>query len=509
MKFTKWNKYRSSNLNKDYYVNVITSQTQWEIPNDVDEIITGKLGVEWDIKKSTTYSNINYYYNKLTDIGTFIFPGIIEKDNCKNKICKNNEICNPKTGNCVLRTGKTGKELLIGKVNISNIYAVIDPISEELNKIPVKFNNIGNKNSQYKLGLDKNFKYEPINITGCTTSMEINNYLTKILTYKDKIFNLSVSGCKIDSDTITLLEQFNYLTTLNISKSGLSLNVKFSPSLTTLDISKNHLGYENKLLPNSNYIPAIAELTSLTTLNLSENNITLLETSLSNLTLLNTLDISKNSIGSDGAYIISELKSLTKLNINRNNLLPLGAEYISKLTSLTTLNIGGNRIGHLGAEYISKLTSLTMLNISGNYIGQLGALYISNLPLLKSLDIGYNWIDQLGAEHISKLTSLTMLNISGNHIGEKGAYYISQSLTNLVSLNISGGSERWGIGQKGAEYTSTIKSLVKLDISYNNIGTKGAEFISTLPLLTTLDIRENNIDIEFINNLNKKWKILA
>jgi hypothetical protein len=78
-----------------------------------------------------------------------------------------------------------------------------------------------------------------------------------------------------------------------------------------------------------------------------------------------------------------------------------------------------------------------------------------------------------------------------------------------VSLSISGGNDRWGIGQKGAEYISRIKSLVKLDISYSNIGTKGAEFISTLPLLTKLDIRSNNIDIEFINKLNKKWKILA
>jgi hypothetical protein len=37
---------------------------------------------------------------------------------------------------------------------------------------------------------------------------------------------------------------------------------------------------------------------------------------------------------------------------------------------------------------------------------------------------------------------------------------------------ISGGSQRWGIGQKGEEYISTIKSLVKLDISFLGVEKK-------------------------------------
>ena len=71
MKFNKWNKYNSLSLNKPYYFNTITTKIQWEIPSDLHEIITGNLTIEWIVKKSKTYSNINYYYNKLTNISTF------------------------------------------------------------------------------------------------------------------------------------------------------------------------------------------------------------------------------------------------------------------------------------------------------------------------------------------------------------------------------------------------------------------------------------------------------
>ena len=84
---------------------------------------------------------------------------------------------------------------------------------------------------------------KPFNITGCTNSMEINKYLTKMLTYKSKILNLSVASCKINLTTIDLLKEFIYLNTLNISKVSLNLSLQVPEikSLTSLNISSNKL----------------------------------------------------------------------------------------------------------------------------------------------------------------------------------------------------------------------------------------------------------------------------
>ena len=428
MEFNKWNKYRSSRINKDYYFNTITEETQWEIP--IDETIIGSLDADWEVKGSKTDPSLTYYYNTITGISTYIFPGIIKEDKCKNVNCDDNKICNPKTGKCVLRTGNIGTKLLRGKMDIGNIYAVIDPLTNEINKFPVKFNNIGEKNAQYKLGLDKNFKYEPHNITGCTKRMEINKYLDKMLTYKDKIVNLSISNCIISNDAFNKLEQFNNLTTLNISK------IKLGPE----DVD-----------------------------------------SISNLTSLTTLDISDNKIGIRGVEYISKLTSLTTLDISKNYIRDLPID-ISNLMSLTALNISNNTLRLSGANTISTLTSLITLNISGIYIGQQGSQYISQLPSLETLDISYNWIGSQGANYISQSTSLTSLNINRNRIGLEGAEYISQ-LKSLTTLNISGNNIR----TRGAEYISQLTSLTTLDISYNDIGPRGAEFISQLTSLTKSD----------------------
>ena len=34
------------------------------------------------------------------------------KSKCDGKVCPQNKICNPKSGRCVLKSGKIGKELL-------------------------------------------------------------------------------------------------------------------------------------------------------------------------------------------------------------------------------------------------------------------------------------------------------------------------------------------------------------------------------------------------------------
>ena len=107
-------------------------------------------------------------------------------------------------------------------------------------------------------------------------------------------------------------------------------------SLTTLDLSYNQL----TSLPDS-----IGMLTSLTILYLSNNQLTSLSESIRKLTSLTTLDLSYNQLTSL-ADSIEMLTSLTDLDLSNNQLTSL-PESIGMLTSLTNLYLYNNQLRYI------------------------------------------------------------------------------------------------------------------------------------------------------------------
>ena len=135
-------------------------------------------------------------------------------------------------------------------------------------------------------------------------------------------------------------------------------------------------------------VPAeIGQLTSLTRLHLSGNQLTSLPAEIWRLTSLRVLDLRANDLTILPAEI-GQLTSLTRLDLDNNQLTSLPAE-IGQLTSLTVLILGGNKLTSLPA-WIGQLTALTSLHLSCNQLTSLPA-EIGQLTSLRVLYGGGNW----------------------------------------------------------------------------------------------------------------------
>ena len=222
-------------------------------------------------------------------------------------------------------------------------------------------------------------------------------------------------------------------------------------------------------------------------------------------TSLTTLDLSRNSIGAEGATSLSQALAvntyLTTLDLSGNSIGDAGTTSLSQAlavnTSLTTLRLYGNSIGDEAATSLSQAlavnTSLTTLDLSANFIGDEGATSLSQaLAVNTSLTVLYFSHISIGAEGATSLsqalavnTSLTTLNLSQNYIGAEAATLLSQALavnTSLTTLDLSFNS----IGAEGATSLSQglalNTSLTTLDLSGNLLGAPHLSFDSRMKL---------------------------
>lgn len=191
--------------------------------------------------------------------------------------------------------------------------------------------------------------------------------------------------------------------------------------------------------------------------------------------------------------------TLTSLNLCNNNIGDEAAKALARNTTITSLNLFNNYIGDEVAKALAHNITITSLNLSSNNIGNEGAEALARNTTMTSLNLNDNNIDKEGVkpfEHNTKLVSLTLFN---NRIGDEGARDLARNTT-MTSLNLTGnriGNE----GVKPFKHNSTLTSLV---VRSNNIGDEGAEALVRNMTLTLLDLRHNlNIKPETIKTLNE------
>lgn len=190
---------------------------------------------------------------------------------------------------------------------------------------------------------------------------------------------------------------------------------------------------------------------------------------------LTSLDLSNNEI-SDLPQEIFGLGNLTRLDLSKNSLSLIPAE-IGQLKSLEYLDLSGNKLTYL-PDSIFQLTNLKELRFSSNKISQLS----SEIGRLRELDLIYcnnNLLSTLPNE-ITLLEKLGSLHAENN---------------NIVRL---------------PEGIDKLRALVILDLEGNSLSSLPPE-IQNLKNLGKLDLRENNlpIPIEILNNLWDSKSIFA
>ena len=170
-------------------------------------------------------------------------------------------------------------------------------------------------------------------------------------------------------------------------------------------------------------------------------------------TNLQTLNLSSNSIGSEGAVALAEgLKCCTNLqtlDLHSNSIGSDGAKALAEglkcCTNLQTLTLGGNSIGSDGAvslaEELKYCTNLQTLILSDNSIGSGGAVAL--------------------AEGLKYCTNLQTLYLNSNSIGSGGAVALAEGLkycTNLQTLYLYSNS----IGSRAVALAEELKHYTNL-----------------------------------------------
>jgi len=209
------------------------------------------------------------------------------------------------------------------------------------------------------------------------------------------------------------------------------------------------------------------------------NNLEQLPNELFEQTQLKTLILTHCKIGSI-SKLIGNLKSLTSLDLSSNQLTSLPSE-IWSLKNLTSLNLGKNQLTNISAE-IGNLKNLKLLDLSQNQLTSLPP-ETGRLERLTDLDLRYNKILSLPCE-IWNIKNLTSMYLGANQLTTVPNEI--RNLKNLISLDLSSNQ------LTSLPSISSMKDLNWLNLKENQLRNLTAD-IGDLKSLTSLDLSSNNL----------------
>ncbi|KAI3462277.1 hypothetical protein Pfo_018940 [Paulownia fortunei] len=213
---------------------------------------------------------------------------------------------------------------------------------------------------------------------------------------------------------------------------------------------------QGKLSDQIEWLPdSIGKLSSLITLDLSENRIVMLPDAIGGLSSLQTLDLHGNKIH-ELPESIGGLLNLLHLNLRGNQLTALPAS-IARLVRLQELDLSSNGLAVL-PETIGSLVSLQKLNIETNDIEEIPHT-IGRCTSLKELHADYNRLKAL-PEAVGRIESLEILTVRYNNI--KQLPTTMASLSSLRQLDVS-----FNELESIPESLCFATTLVKMDVSNN------------------------------------------
>ncbi|XP_076909207.1 uncharacterized protein LOC143566366 [Bidens hawaiensis] len=216
------------------------------------------------------------------------------------------------------------------------------------------------------------------------------------------------------------------------------------------------LNLRSKLMDQIEWLPdSIGKLSTLITLDLSENRLVTLPSSISGISSLTKLDLHSNKIV-ELPESIGDLLSLIYLDLRANQLSALPAS-LSRLVRLQELDLSSNNLSVL-PESIGSLVNLQKLNIETNNIEEIPHI-IGHCVSLKELLADYNKLKAL-PEAIGKLELLETLSVRYNNISRLPT--TMSSLTNIKELDLS-----FNELESVSESLCFATTLVKINISNN------------------------------------------
>jgi len=174
-----------------------------------------------------------------------------------------------------------------------------------------------------------------------------------------------------------------------------------------------------------------------------------------NLKNLRILDLSSNSIRSEGVFYLSHgrFNSLENLNLNFNEIGDEGLFHLMNgyFSKLNVLYLYHDNISSEGIKYLAKssfINNLLLLSLSENpKIGDTGVRYMkehNKWENLAILNLNYAGLTDISLEYIiqSSMTKLKKLNIQGNKFTDQGKTFINNLRMNHIHVSYKTEAER-------------------------------------------------------------------
>lgn len=131
---------------------------------------------------------------------------------------------------------------------------------------------------------------------------------------------------------------------------------------------------------------------------------------------LTQVSLEENHLTDAALPSLLALPALKVLNLSKNAITAQGAWLLSQSSRLTSLTLYKNALGDTGAEALARNTVLLELDLRETGLGDRGALALAANEHLRSLRLRYNAITDKGAEGFLRNTSLTYLELARNPI---------------------------------------------------------------------------------------------
>lgn len=121
---------------------------------------------------------------------------------------------------------------------------------------------------------------------------------------------------------------------------------------------------------------------------------------MTDLSNLKTLQLADNKISYFPKNFFAPLTSLTSLNLRNNNLrsLKLNPGVLSSLTALTSLDLSSNQCSFMPYDYLHDLTSLQNLslannNLNGMFASDSDGVFLAEMSKLENLNLSNNHLE--------------------------------------------------------------------------------------------------------------------
>ncbi|CAH0553861.1 unnamed protein product [Brassicogethes aeneus] len=201
-----------------------------------------------------------------------------------------------------------------------------------------------------------------------------------------------------------------------------------------------------------------------------------------NVSTLRTLDLSNNAF-SALEESFSALQSLEMLNLSANSLTYIAPNSLTGLVNLKCLDLSANNLTKLNDRVLLPVTNLQYLNLSRNKLEVLNEVSFGALTKLQQLDVSWNRLARVAPGSL-QLPSLARLTLAGNPA-------LSEVLVDSGHRLQTVDASRTGLKQVPAALTHSIRTL---RLAGNSITTVRCGDLDSYPLLQLLDFTSNELE---------------